>query len=228
MPPATTPPRATGIAGKPMPSPVNRWLMHPFAKPLVFLAASLPFAWLVWAAFADQLGANPAEALIRSLGDWNIRFLVLVLLVTPLRTIAGWPALARLRRMLGLFVFFYSSMHLLAYAWFDQGFVWSEVVTDIAKRPFILVGMLAWSMLLMLTLTSFNKAIRWLGARRWQWLHRLVYAIAGLAVLHFFWMRSGKNDFAEVAVYASAFTVLLGWRAWRSWVRCHPSGTAAH
>lgn len=197
-------------------SPVNRWLLHPAAKPLLFVAACLPFAWLVYAAYSDQLGANPAEALIRSLGDWNIRFLVLVLLVTPLRTLAGWPAMARLRRMLGLFVFFYASMHLLAYAWLDQGFAWSEVVADIGKRPFILVGMLAWAMLLLLALTSFNKAIRWLGARRWQALHRLVYAVAGLSVLHFFWMRSGKNDFAEVAVYAVIFAALLGWRAVRS------------
>jgi sulfoxide reductase heme-binding subunit YedZ len=203
-------------AGRNLLSPVNRWLLHPAAKPVVFMIACLPFVWLVWAAFADQLGANPAEALIRSLGDWNIRFLVLVLLVTPLRTIAGWPAMARLRRMLGLFVFFYATMHLMAYAWFDQGFVWSEVVTDIIKRPFILVGMLGWVMLLLLALTSFNQAIRWMGARRWQWLHRLVYAVAGLAVLHFFWMRSGKNDFAEVAIYAAIFAVLLGWRAMRS------------
>lgn len=205
-------------------SPGNRWLLHPAAKPILFVAACLPFAWLVFAAFNDQLGANPAEALIRSLGDWNIRFLVLVLLVTPLRTLAGWPAMARLRRMLGLFVFFYASLHLLAYVWLDQGFVGGEVVADIGKRPFILVGMLAWTMLLLLALTSFNKAIRWLGARRWQALHRLVYAVAGLAVLHFFWMRSGKNDYAEVAVYAVIFATLLGWRVVRSLT--HRSSTA--
>lgn len=213
---STTSAPSKGAGARTMLSPVNRWLLHPAAKPLLFVAACLPFAWLVYAAYSDQLGANPAEALIRSLGDWNIRFLVLVLLVTPLRTLAGWPAMARLRRMLGLFVFFYASMHLLAYVWLDQGFAWSEVVADIGKRPFILVGMLAWAMLLLLALTSFNKAIRWLGARRWQALHRLVYAVAGLSVLHFFWMRSGKNDFAEVAVYAVIFAALLGWRAVRS------------
>lgn len=196
-------------------SPLNRWLLHPAAKPLLFALALVPMCWLVWAAFADQLGANPAEALVRSLGDWTIRFLVLVLLVTPLRNWANWPALARLRRMIGLFVFFYATMHLLAYAWFDQGFVWNELVADVIKRPFILVGMLSWSFLLMLAATSFNRAIRWMGARRWQWLHKLVYAIAGLAVLHFFWMRSGKNDFTEVAVYALIIGGLLGWRAWR-------------
>ena len=203
-------------------SPVNRWLMHPAAKPLLFIFALGPMGWLVWAAFSDQLGANPAEALIRSLGDWTIRFLVLVLLVTPLRNWAHWPALARLRRMIGLFVFFYATVHLLAYAWFDQGFIWSELVADVIKRPFILVGMLSWSFLLMLAATSFNRAIRWMGARRWQWLHKLVYVIAGLAVLHFFWMRSGKNDFAEVAVYALILGVLLGWRAWKYLNRPRP------
>jgi sulfoxide reductase heme-binding subunit YedZ len=196
-------------------SPVNRWLMHPAAKPLLFLFALAPMAWLVWAAFTDQLGANPAEALIRSLGDWTIRFLVLVLLITPLRNWVGWPALARMRRMVGLFVFFYACMHLMSYAWFDQGLAWGALVDDVIKRPFILVGMLSWSLLLLLALTSFNRAIRWLGARRWQLLHKLVYAVACLAVLHFYWMRSGKNDFAEVAVYALVFAVLLGWRVGR-------------
>ncbi|HEY9096508.1 MAG TPA: protein-methionine-sulfoxide reductase heme-binding subunit MsrQ [Hydrogenophaga sp.] len=176
----------------------------------------------MWAAYADLLGANPAEALIRSMGDWTIRFLVLVLTVTPLRTMVGLPALLRLRRMIGLFVFFYASMHLLAYAWFDQGFDWTEVAIDTGKRPFILVGMLGWVLLSLLALTSFNQVIRWLGGRRWQMLHRLVYLIAGLAVLHFFWMRSGKNDFAEVFVYAVLFTSLLGWRVWRHWRRSPP------
>lgn len=212
---------ASAVRGavRPQMSPMNRLLLHPLAKPSLLVIGLLPMAWLVWAAFSDQLGANPAEALIRSLGDWTIRFLVLVLLITPLRTLAGWPALARMRRMVGLFVFFYATMHLTAYAWFDQGFEWEALVTDVIKRPFILVGMLAWGVLLMLAATSFNRAIRWMGAKRWQWLHKLVYAVAGLAVLHFFWMRSGKNDFNEVAIYALIFAVLLGWRAWRYWQR---------
>lgn len=175
----------------------------------------MPFGWLVWAAFTDQLGANPAEALIRSLGDWSLRFLVIVLAVTPLRVATGWSGLARWRRMLGLFVFFYASLHLLAYAWFDMGFVWPDVLADIVKRPFILVGFLGWGLLLALAATSFNAAIRSMGAARWQLLHKAVYAVACLGVLHFFWMRSGKNDFNEVAVYACLFALLLGWRAWR-------------
>lgn len=200
------------VLARAMLSPVNRWLLHPAAKPLMFALALMPFAWLLWAAYADKLGANPAEALVRSLGDWTIRYLVLVLLITPLRNWAGWSALARMRRMVGLFVFFYATMHLLAYAWFDQGFDWLALVTDVIKRPFIWVGMLSWCFLLLLAATSFNRAIRWLGARRWQLLHKLVYVIACLAILHFFWMRSGKNDFAEVAVYALVFSGLLGWR----------------
>jgi methionine sulfoxide reductase heme-binding subunit len=199
-----------------------RWLGHPAVKPVVFVVWMLPAAWLVWAAFNDRLGANPAEALIRSLGDWSLRALVLVLLVTPLRVWSGWPQLARLRRMLGLFVFFYASLHWLAYVWFDMGFVWQDVLADVPKRPFILVGTLAWLLLLLLAATSFNRAIRWLGAARWQALHRAVYAIAVLAVLHFFWMRAGKQDFAEVAVYAAVLSGLLGWRLWRRVRRSSP------
>jgi len=196
-------------------SAVHRCLTHSLAKPAVFVLACMPLAWLFWAAVADQLGANPAEALIRSLGGWSLRFLVLLLAITPLRVLAGWPALARFRRMLGLFVFFYVCMHLLAYAWFDMGFDLAATVLDVIKRPFILVGTTAWLLLFLMAATSFNRAIRALGARRWQMLHRSVYAVAALAVLHFFWMRSGKNDFNEVAVYAAIFAVLLGWRLWR-------------
>lgn len=200
-------------------SRINRWLGHRAAKPVGFVLACIPFAWLVWAAFSDQLGANPAEALIRSLGDWTLRFLVLVLAITPLRVTFGWPALARLRRMVGLFVFFYACMHLLSYAWFDMEFDLPGIAADVAKRPFILVGFLSWLLLLALAATSFNRAIRAMGAARWQMLHRAVYVIAGLAVLHFFWMRAGKNDFAEVAVYAAILASLLGWRVWRRFLR---------
>jgi sulfoxide reductase heme-binding subunit YedZ len=182
---------------------------------LVFVVCLLPAIWLLWAAMHDQLGANPAEALIRSLGDWTLRALVLVLAITPLRVSAGWPQLARFRRMAGLFVFFYASLHWLSYVWFDMEFVWKNVLADVPKRPFILVGTLAWLLLLAMAATSFNRAIRWLGAARWQALHRSAYVVAILAVMHFFWMRAGKNDFAEVAVYAAVLAGLLGWRLWR-------------
>ncbi len=183
----------------------------------MFAAGLLPLAWLIWAAASDGLGANPAEALIRSTGDWTLRALCLVLLLTPLRVSLKWPLLARFRRMLGLFVFFYALVHMLSYAWLDMGLELAEIVLDIIKRPFILVGFLALCVLTALAATSFNRAVRWMGAARWQTLHRSVYGVAGLAVLHFFWMRAGKNDFAEVAVYAAILSALLAWRVWHWW-----------
>lgn len=198
---------------------MNRFLLHWAAKPVVFLLATGPTVWLVLAAAANLLGANPAQALIRSLGDWTLRMLCLVLAVTPLRVWTGWSALARFRRMLGLFVFFYALLHLLAYAWFDMGFDGGETLRDIAKRPFILVGVLAFLLLAVLAATSFDRAIRGLGGKRWRALHRAVYAVAILAVLHFYWMRAGKNDFAEVLVYGVLLAMLLGWRVWHQW-RC--------
>lgn len=194
--------------------------LSPAVKPLVFALAVLPGAWLLWRATTHGLGPNPAEALIRSLGDWTLRMLCLTLAVTPLRVLTRQPALARLRRMLGLFTYFYAVLHLLAYAGFDMAFDAGDIARDIAKRPFILVGFLGWLMLTLLAATSFNRAIRALGARRWQTLHRAVYGVAALAVLHFFWMKAGKNDFAEVALYAAILAALLGWRLWyRLWGR---------
>jgi sulfoxide reductase heme-binding subunit YedZ len=190
-------------------------LLHPAAKPVLFGLSLLPFAWLFWGALSNNLGANPAEYLLRATGDWTLRFVCIALAVTPLRVLAGWPALARFRRMLGLFAYFYAVLHLLSYAWFDMGFELADIVADIPKRPFILVGFLSFVLLSALAATSFNRAIKAMGVKRWQALHRLVYAVACLALLHFFWMRAGKNDFGEVAVYAAIVFVLLGWRLWR-------------
>ena len=190
------------------------WL-HPAAKPLLFVLCLLPFAWLLYGAQANTLGANPAEALIRSTGDWTLRFLCITLAVTPLRVLTGQPALLRFRRMLGLFAFFYVVLHFLSYAWLDMGFDLQAIVVDIPKRPFALVGFLAFVLMIPLAATSFNRAIKALGAKRWQTLHKLVYAIVLLGLLHFFWMRAAKNNFAEVAVYAVVIAVLLGWRVQR-------------
>ena len=198
---------------------VNAWLLHRATKPALFAAALLPFAWLLQGATFDALGPNPAEALIRSTGDWTLRFLCLTLAVTPLRQWTTWHALARLRRMLGLFTFFYGLLHFLCFAWLDMGFDLDAIVRDIAKRPFILVGTSALLLMLPLAATSFNAAIKALGAKRWQMLHRAVYATAVLAILHFLWMRAGKNDFAEVAVYAAIVGWLLGWRLWHRFGR---------
>lgn len=184
-------------------------LLHPLAKPLVFLLCLLPLAWLVYGAVANQLGANPAEALIRGLGDWALRFLCIALAVTPVRIHTRTPQLARYRRMLGLFVAFYASLHLVAYAWLDMGLDVADIGRDILKRPFILVGFTAWLLLVPLALTSTNGMVRRLGGKAWRALHRLVYVVAPLALLHFFWMRAGKNNFAEVAVYAVILGALL-------------------
>ncbi len=204
---------------------MNKLLLRPAVKPLLWVLALVPFAWLVYGAFTDGLGANPAEYLVRATGDWTLRFLCIVLAVTPLRVTTGWSALARLRRMLGLFMYFYVVLHLLSYSWFDMSFDVTDIAKDIAKRPFILVGFAAFVLLTPMAATSFNRAIKAMGAKRWQRLHKLVYAIAGLGILHFFWMRSGKNNFAEVAVYALILGSLLGWRVWHYYSKKKPAST---
>lgn len=198
-------------------SRISRWLMGRWAQPALVALSLLPLAWLLFAAFSDRLGANPAEALIRASGDWALRFLCLTLAVTPLRIGLRLPALARMRRTLGLFVAFYAACHLLAYAWFDMGFELGEIALDVAKRPFILVGMVAFGLLLPLAATSFNRAVKALGAVRWRILHKAVFGVAVLALLHFFWMRSAKNNVAEVVVYALVLGFLMGWRVRHSW-----------
>ena len=195
---------------------MRAWLLRPQAKAVLACLCALPVLWLFLAAFQDRLGPNPAEALIRGTGDWTLRALCLVLAVTPLRVITRTPALARFRRLLGLNVFAYATLHLLCYAWLDMGLEVADIAKDIAKRPFILVGFAAMVLLLLLAATSFQRAQRWLGAKRWQALHRAVYGVAMLAILHFYWMRSGKQDFAEVAAYAAVLGLLLGWRVWHA------------
>ncbi|MBV8502023.1 MAG: sulfoxide reductase heme-binding subunit YedZ [Paucibacter sp.] len=194
---------------------MSRVLLHWSAKPLLFLLCCLPLGHLLIGVFTDSLGANPAEHLIRSLGDWTMRGLWLTLAITPLRTLFELPALARFRRMLGVWSFAYACIHLLAYAMFDKGLDLNDIVRDIGKRPFILMGFTAWLLLIPLAATSFNRAIKALGAKRWQRLHKLVYAIAVIGLLHFIWMRAGKHNFAEPTVYGAILSGLLGWRLWR-------------
>ena len=197
----------------------TRWLTHKAAKPLLIALALLPFAALLWGAVGNTLGANPAETLIRSTGDWALRLLCVGLSVTPLRVSLRLPALARFRRNVGLLCFFYASCHVLAYAWLDMGWLWQDIWRDVLKRPFITVGMATFALLLPLALTSFNRAIRALGGKRWQRLHRVVYLCAGLALLHFLWMRSGKQNFGEVWLYGSWVALALCWRIWQAWQR---------
>ena len=181
-------------------------------KALIFVLALLPLARLAAGAvyFPEWLGANPAEFITRATGDWTLRFLLATLAVTPLRKLTGWNWLLRLRRMLGLYAFFYGLVHLSSYVSFDHVFDLSEIARDIVKRPFITVGFSALVLMLPLAVTSTNAMVRRLGARRWLALHRLVYLIGSLGVLHFWWMV--KADITEPAIYAVILAVLLGYR----------------
>jgi sulfoxide reductase heme-binding subunit YedZ len=191
-------------------------LRKPYVKQGLVLASLLPFAWLFSSAFLDQLGPNPAEYLIRSTGEWTLRFLCITLLMTPLRVTLKMPEWLLFRRSLGLLTFFYALLHAVCYSLFDMGWAWDDIVVDIIKRPFIAVGFAAAVLLSLLAATSSNQAIKKMGVVRWRMLHRCVYAIAALAMLHFFWMRSGKRNFTEVAVYGAILSVLLGWRIWHA------------
>ena len=183
-------------------------------KVLLFLACLWPLTSLVWDAAHDALGANPIEAMTRGLGDWTLNLLLITLTVTPLRRLTGWNWLLRLRRMLGLYTFFYACLHVTSYVWLDQFFDWTAIAKDIVKRPFITAGFVAFSLMVPLAVTSNNAMVRRLGGRRWQALHRSVYLIAVLGVLHYSWMV--KRDLALPLVYAAIAFVLLGARAvWR-------------
>nr|WP_205194074.1 protein-methionine-sulfoxide reductase heme-binding subunit MsrQ [Burkholderia sp. Ap-962] len=185
------------------------WLR--IAKPVVFLAGLFPLARLVVLGFTGGLGANPIEFVTRSTGLWTLVILCVTLAVTPLRRLTGVNALLRLRRMIGLFAFFYALLHFTTYFWFDKWFDLPAILKDVFKRPFITVGFAAFLLLIPLALSSPRAAARRLG-RHWQRLHRLIYAIAVLAILHFWWMRAGKHDLALPKLYGAIVLVLLGWR----------------
>lgn len=196
-------------------SMANQWLLKPWCKPLLWVVGAVPAVALLVGALTDGLGANPAQTLIQDTGEWALRWLWLTLLVTPLREMAGLPALVRYRRTLGVTAFVYAVLHLLSYAWLDKGWVIDDIVADVFKRNFILVGMLTFALMLPLALTSFNAAIRALGGRKWQLLHKLVYAVSLLGLLHFYLKKAAKNDVSEVMVYAVILALLLGWRVVR-------------
>jgi sulfoxide reductase heme-binding subunit YedZ len=196
-------------------SMANQWLLKPWMKPLLWVVGAVPALALLVGALTDGLGANPAQTLVQETGQWTLRWLWLTLLVTPLREMAALPALVRYRRTLGVTAFVYAVLHLLSYAWLDKGWVIDAIVADVFKRSFILVGMLTFALMLPLALTSFNAAVRALGGRKWQLLHKLVYAVALLGLLHFYLKKAAKNDVSEVMVYAVILALLLGWRVVR-------------
>lgn len=185
-------------------------------KPLLFAVSLLPLAWMVWLGWQNQLGANPVETLSHRTGDWSLRFLLLTLAVTPLRRLTGWNWLQRFRRMLGLFAFFYVCLHFGVYLVFDQFFDWQAIVADIAKRPYITVGFTGWLLLIPLAVTSTSGMIKRLG-RNWQRLHRLVYLIGALGVLHYLWLV--KADITEPLIHGGVLAALLGYRLW--WWQTH-------
>jgi sulfoxide reductase heme-binding subunit YedZ len=179
-------------------------------KPIVFLACLVPLARLALKANHNALGANPIEVITHSTGDWTLIFLLLTLSITPIRKLTGLTWLIRFRRMLGLFAFFYVTLHFLTYIWLDKFFDLHEMLADIAKRKFITVGLTGFLLLIPLAITSTGGWIRRLGGRRWQALHRLIYAAAIAGVIHYYWLV--KADTRKPLEYASILTALLAYR----------------
>lgn len=181
-------------------------------KAALFIASLYPLLRLSWFAYSDQLGANPIELITRSLGTWTLVFLLITLTITPLRKLSGWTWLIKLRRMAGLFAFFYATLHFITYIWLDQFFDLSAMYKDVVKRPFITIGFAAFVLLIPLALTSTNAMMKRMGGKNWQLLHRLVYAIALFGVLHYWWLV--KKDLTQPIIYSSVLAVLLGYRLW--------------
>jgi methionine sulfoxide reductase heme-binding subunit len=200
-----------------LPSPQRK--LPKWFKPLVIAALCAPAlgtAWQIWQALQgdNTLGVNPIETIIRRMGEIALIMLSLTLAITPLRQWLRTPQLLTIRRALGVATFAYATLHLLAYSAWDQGFDVVEILKDTAKRPFIFVGMAGWLLMLPLALTSFNAAIKFMGGKRWQLLHKAVYAVALLGPLHFWWMKAGKQDFARPALYGGILLFFLAWRVW--------------
>jgi sulfoxide reductase heme-binding subunit YedZ len=186
-----------------------------FLKPVVFMLSGLPVLWLCWLALNNGLGANPIEKLIRYNGDWALRFLLIGLVVTPLRLVTGWTEIARVRRMLGLFAFFYVCLHLSAYVGLDRFFDWSAIWADIIKRVYITVGMGAFLTLIPLAMTSTAGMVKRMGAKSWRRMHRVIYFTTIAAIIHYIMML--KAGYQEPAIYGAILAVLLAIRAVKKW-----------
>jgi sulfoxide reductase heme-binding subunit YedZ len=196
------------------PATRSAWVRR-YIKPALFVLCAVPFIQLLLGAFAvagASLGTNPVETVQDTTGQWGLRFLVITLAVTPLRDWFDAPWLVQLRRMVGLYAFFYVLLHVLTWLFLDQGLYWPVLIEDVVKRPYITIGMLAFLFLIPLAVTSTNAMMRRLG-KRWKTLHRLIYAIVLLGVWHFWWQV--KADFREPAIYLAITLVLLGWRIWK-------------
>ena len=185
-------------------------------KAAVFVLALVPLLRMVYLTVTGQL-VEPLEFITRGTGDWTLYFLCITLAVTPLRRLTKWNWLIKLRRMLGLYMFFYGFLHFMTFLWFDHFFDVAEMWKDVLKRPFITVGFIAFLLLIPLAVTSTNAMVKRLGGKRWQWLHRLIYVIAPLAILHFWWMKAGKHNFTEPIIFGTILGVLLLMRVY--WAR---------
>lgn len=189
----------------------SQWIKR-VIKPSAFVLSLLPFGLLLYNFFTDNLSANPLDDITDTTGTWTLRFLMITLAVTPLVKITGLGFLSQLRRMFGLYAFFYGSMHFLTYLWFDKFFEWEEILRDIPKRPFILVGFSSLMLMVPLALTSWNRMVKWVGGKRWKLLHRLVYVVAIGGVVHYLWLV--KADITRPMTYGGILAVLLGYRLW--------------
>lgn len=186
-------------------------------KIIVFVASLVPVCLLVFGLLTNKLGVNPIETLTRETGLWALKFLVLTLAITPLRWLTGWNMLTSIRRMLGLYVFFYALIHMLLYLWLDQFFDINEIIKDIVKRPFITIGFFTFSALIPLVITSNNRMVKKLGGKRWKHLHQLTYFIAAASCVHFYMLV--KADKTEPLIYGLIVTVLLGIRLYKYFVK---------
>ena len=186
----------------------RRWMV--LLKVIAWSLCLVPVSMLAWKATHDELGANPLSEITLATGHWTLYLLLTTLAISPLRRLTGLTWLIRFRRLTGLFAFSYGCLHLMTYLWFDKFFDVHEIVKDIYKRPFITAGMTAWTLMLPLALTSTAASIRWLGGKRWQSLHRLIYASAIAGVVHFWWLV--KRDLTRPEVMAAILTLLLGFR----------------
>jgi sulfoxide reductase heme-binding subunit YedZ len=193
-------------------------------KGAIFLLALVPLARMVYLTLTGQL-VEPLEFITRGTGDWTLYFLCFTLAVTPLRRLLKWNWLIKLRRMLGLYMFFYGLLHFMTFLWFDHFFDLQEMWKDVLKRPFITVGFTAFVLLIPLAATSTNAMVKRLGGKRWQWLHRLVYVIAPLAILHFWWMKAGKHNFTQPIIFGVILASLLLIRVY--WARTKAAATSS-
>ncbi|MEK6650914.1 MAG: protein-methionine-sulfoxide reductase heme-binding subunit MsrQ [Bacteroidota bacterium] len=184
-------------------------------KILAFILGLTPFLLLAYRFSTDQLSVNPLDDITDETGTWTLRFVVLTLAITPLRDLTGWGALARFRRMSGLYAFFYGTLHFCTYLYFDKFFEWPEIIPDLTTRRFIIAGFSAWLIMLSLAITSPTFMTRWMGGKNWKRLHRAVYAVGILGVIHYLWLV--KFDIRRPLIYGGVVAVLLGYRLWKWW-----------